>query len=904
MNLEGQTMSGSTQEPLKSEGILYGRSLRLYDVKPDQLKKFYDEFSNRVVQRVSTYQFILPELLEISGSLVERSSQLEDVIIDNAMAKARVGKPSLWFIKSMDEISGQAEITQHWANNDKIRELLREESLMVAQPIFVNPSVEANTLSHDLSVNGINWLHAKRPNLTGGSNILAFKERLFDTLDVDLYARYINAELADDQVDSHATSMASIAAGAGNTSKLSKGVAFGANLSSSSFLLLLPDPSSVLTQQGVTIQNHSYGIDVTSEYDLLAEAYDIQVNESRNLLHVFSAGNAGLITPETGTYRGLGAFSNLTGGFKMAKNVLVVGAIDEQLELGLRSSKGPTNDGRVKPELVAYGEGGTSEAAALVSGTSLLLSQSYEQEYGQKPESAALKAILVAGADSIGASVVSYSNGFGNLNAKKSLEIIEAGQIIESQLTDQQVFTQNIQVPAGAKLARVALVWNDPAANAGDFKALINDLDLKVISGSAEILPWVLDPRPSIDLLNQQPERRIDTLNNIELITLPVVEGSNISLEVKATELLTQQQRFFLAYLFEYGNTFEWRFPTQLDAQISGTENWLSFENGFETTGTLQWQLNEGTWQTIGNIDHMNRMSIQWPDVEGVLRLKAVFGSNEYLSDAFLVTKELEAQKGYLCDGEFLMTWNRVDIPGVQFQLSKLGANGYLEPLQTTSDTLAIFNADQTDFLFDKISLKAQVGGVQSQPAQIYDFEGDGIGCFFRTFTATVDAETVRLNLSLVGNYNIASVAFEKLEQTSFRSFDNFDNPAEQLLFSEDDNIRSGYYSYRAKISLKEAVNGLLETYSDTLELPVVLDDEISIFPNPVRNGEDLNLLNDNLRGAFLQLIDLQGALLQEVFLNEEADSFEIEGLTAGMYVYRIYSTDRKLLKTGRLIVQ
>ena len=59
----------------------------------------------------------------------------------------------------------------------------------------------------------------------------------------------------------------------------------------------------------------------------------------------------------------------------MAKNILTVGATDSFSIVAALSSKGPAHDGRVKPELVAFGEDGSSGAAALVSGTSLLLQQ-------------------------------------------------------------------------------------------------------------------------------------------------------------------------------------------------------------------------------------------------------------------------------------------------------------------------------------------------------------------------------------------------------------------------------------------------------------------------------------------------------------------------------------------------
>ncbi|NVK83015.1 MAG: T9SS type A sorting domain-containing protein, partial [Cytophagia bacterium] len=109
---------------------------------------------------------------------------------------------------------------------------------------------------------------------------------------------------------------------------------------------------------------------------------------------------------------------------------------------------------------------------------------------------------------------------------------------------------------------------------------------------------------------------------------------------------------------------------------------------------------------------------------------------------------------------------------------------------------------------------------------------------------------------------------------------------------------------YRTKINLIDEIDGLTEVVTDTLELAVILENDVQLFPNPISNGDDLNILNDNLNAAYLHLLNVQGSLLQVVQINLEADSFTIEGLSSGMYLYRIFSIDRELIKTGRLIVR
>ena len=117
-----------------------------------------------------------------------------------------------------------------------------------------------------------------------------------------------------------------------------------------------------------------------NDYGLNAIAFDKSANNNEGLLHVFSSGNSGSATSNSGVYSGITGFANLTGNFKMAKNILTVGAVDSFGNVAPLSSRGPAYDGRIKPELVAFQKNGTSEAAALVSGTALLLQQYYKNQ--------------------------------------------------------------------------------------------------------------------------------------------------------------------------------------------------------------------------------------------------------------------------------------------------------------------------------------------------------------------------------------------------------------------------------------------------------------------------------------------------------------------------------------------
>ena len=95
----------------------------------------------------------------------------------------------------------------------------------------------------------------------------------------------------------------------------------------------------------------------------------------------------------------------------------------------MENSAGPTHDGRIKPELVALGVNGTSEAAALVSGISGYLQGEIESRTGEFPQSSLVKAILISSAKDVGKSGIDWETGYERRyfnfgNGTDSIEVI------------------------------------------------------------------------------------------------------------------------------------------------------------------------------------------------------------------------------------------------------------------------------------------------------------------------------------------------------------------------------------------------------------------------------------------------------------------------------------------------
>ncbi|PTB90617.1 hypothetical protein C9994_17090, partial [Marivirga lumbricoides] len=190
--------------------------------------------------------------------------------------------------------------------------------------------------------------------------------------------------------------------------------------------------------------------------------------------------------------------ANLTGNFKHAKNVLTVGSVDTTGNPILLSSKGPAHDGRVKPELTTYSMAGTSNSAALVSGTAILLQQLYKSQYNTAMPAALLKGLLINSADDVHNKGVDFSTGYGQLNALRAVENLENKQFFSDEISNNDINTLPLNIPSDVINLKITLVWNDPAANPNDEKALVNDLDLTVVRPDSHIvMPLVLNTSPN-----------------------------------------------------------------------------------------------------------------------------------------------------------------------------------------------------------------------------------------------------------------------------------------------------------------------------------------------------------------------------------------------------------------------
>ena len=336
--------------------------------------------------------------------------------------------------------------------------------------------------------------------------------------------------------NNHATHVMGTIVGNGPSANR-KGLAFDASGLSYDWSNDYSEMSAAAASEAMMVSNHSYGITAGTEwifgaYTSLARDFDLIASAAPYYLAVTAAGN----DRDDFSDSTIGPFISQNGGYGLifgmqtAKNFLVVGAVNQvsnyvnpnSVTMSSFSSWGPTDDGRIKPDLVAKGVGvtsataasntssdtyqGTSMASPAVAGVALLIQQYFNQSFDQYLRASTLKGLLMHTTSEAGANLgPDYEFGWGLVNAEQAATLIfqkdsQSAIIDELTLTNNTTYTRTINCTDSNPLM-VSISWTDPASpsvNNGQLDPttsyLVNDLDIRLTKDGVTYFPWTLDP--------------------------------------------------------------------------------------------------------------------------------------------------------------------------------------------------------------------------------------------------------------------------------------------------------------------------------------------------------------------------------------------------------------------------
>lgn len=780
-------------------------------------------------------------------------------------------------------------------------------------PIVTPESIQND---HNFNINQINRLQSEFPALTGEGMLVSIHEPMFDVSDVDLKGRFVSkgAEAVyDESLKEHPTNMATFVAGAGNSSTRGKGVAFKANITSSDNANAQPESDAYYQNAGIVAQNHSYGFkgQVNNVYDANARAFDLSANNNDQLLHVISSGNDGNTIATDGNYKDVKYYANLSGGFKMAKNVLTIGGIYLDKEVLPFSSKGPAYDGRVKPELVAYGGGllfgGTSNAAAITTGIVTLLQQAYKTKKGQFPSATLLRAMLINSAEDVATKGVDFETGYGNINAYRAHQNLMAEQYVTGTATQGNTSSFNIDVPANATNLKITLVWNDPAAAANANAALVNDLDLSVTQATNTWLPWVLQTTPDTNVLRLPATRGVDRLNTIEQVTVESPVVGTYAIQVKGHNLTASNQSFYVAYQWDLKDTFSWTFPVAGDNLPYHGEsfNYFRWESTFAAgqTGKIELSIDGGqTWEVIASEVDLNQGAYRWEEVKDVFAVamaRMTVNGKVYNTQNFTLSKPLRVSTGFDCGDSVMVQWEKA--PNIQSYTLYTPGDQYLKELTQTTDTFFVFYKSQlpnTNEFTVVPHFNTTTSAIQSVS---YDYNNGAVKCYLESFFAQPKVDTgIVLNLKLATIYGVKSIVYERKNGEVFESIATATSGETTAFAYIDRNPFSRLNTYRARVLF----NNGQELVTDLADAYYLDQEQFIFFPNPVTRDQPLNIFSKNFQEEriYFKLYNSKGKVVYSDAYSADRFSVDLSKYPAGLYYYRIGTDDTQ--KTGKIILK
>ncbi|UFH56242.1 S8 family serine peptidase [Spirosoma sp. KNUC1025] len=516
-------------------------------------------------------------------------------------------------------------------------------------------------------------------NLSGSSASVQNKLGIWDggavrATHVELTGRITQVDKASTVAsdEEHPTHVATTMIGAG-VNPQARGMAYGAKLQAWDFN---SDVSEMTTAApNLLVSNHSYGITAGFQYNpdltgstqwewygdtTISKTYDykfgLYATDTRNwdqvannapyYLIVKSAGN------DHGSYPGDGQpyilvnhnkrvstapRDNQSGYDQLstssnAKNILTVGAISNlsngynvpaDVKLAEFSSWGPTDDGRIKPDLVSIGVSlfsayaasdsayeslsGTSMASPTVSGSMLLLQEYYAQlNPGKYMRSSTLRGLAIHTTNEAGDTPgPDYKYGWGMLNTEKAARVI--GNSDKSHLLSERTLAQGQRdtvrvVASGRGPLVVTICWNDPAGTATSTlndrtPRLVNDLDVRVSDGKTTTQPWILDPNNPANAASSGDNIR-DNIEQIRIDNAVPGQAYTVAISHKST-LRNNQQDYALIVSGIGGVTYCTSAPASTaDTKISrvqfgsinqaGADGCTSYSDFTKTTTTVQ----------------------------------------------------------------------------------------------------------------------------------------------------------------------------------------------------------------------------------------------------------------------------------------------------------------------------
>jgi hypothetical protein len=610
-----------------------------------------------------------------------------------------------------------------------------------------------------------------------------------------------------------------------------------------------------------------------------------------------------------------------------AKNILTVGAIDggdvvptkpSEIKMSAYSSWGPTDDGRIKPDLVGVGEGilsasangddvyatysGTSVASPNVAGSLLLLQEFYaKQKYGYIMRASTLKGIALHTANEAGTSQgPDYQFGWGLLNTERAAQVIansDQNHFLSESLLYQNS-TNSFQIVASGKSPiKATISWTDPEGTATEVKTenlnnrkpkLINDLDIRISDGQKTFLPWVLNP----DAPNQAAKQGDNFRDNVEQIYIEnPVAGKIYTITVNHKGSVLRGDIQYYALIVSGVSSS----PCQAVASITTAGNTSLCK------GTVKLTTNSGTnlsyvWNWNGQKIPLSNLSSYSPRVAGNYSVTITQGKCSATSPNIVVenaqTPLISSDNGAnICTANINLSVKNLTGTGITYQWQKDGkaiakaTNFYLNILESGNYTV-ITTQNKCTATSAVFPITNNAGSISSNPVA------------GKYLLSSGKVQPIRAVPNDSKKYDFQwfkdGVAIANTNQAIL----NINQPAKYYA-----RATTGKCAYTSGIVEFVKLSGSRESVFEEEVNPIVVEPLI-LFPNPTNDWLKIQYFSQekNTNEPTLELINSLGMniLLEKLEKEDElifTKTIDVKSIPTGSYFVRIVDGEKVLVK-------
>jgi hypothetical protein len=632
------------------------------------------------------------------------------------------------------EANSESGIIIIHANQSDIKRLADFNQVMYLSPVLEERTPLASTA---VTMNRVNLVNASEPvglGLTGegiGVGVWDFGAP-GPHKDISIPLVAVENEFFNITGTQHTTLVTGAIAGRGVLRPEIKGMAPDAKVYVHNFFgNIIEEIKALKAGKNVHVTNHSYNVGssfrcfTSYQYSTASVLMDELARQEPRLVNVFAAGNSATACAYD--------FGTIVPGFQYGKNIILVGNLQNNETTYPGSAKGPTSDGRLKPDIMSKGASsftpttgiilpspvdgytnayGTSFSSPQIAAIIGLMQQDQQRQGKSFPLNTTIRALLCNTAKDLGNPGPDYEFGFGRVDAYKAVLSLRNEQYFEGTVTQDEVREFTIPVKENVAQLKVFLTWNDVPAQLPAVKVQVNDLDLEVEDESGLSMPLVLDPlNPS---RVAAPGR--DSLNNVEQVIINKPTPGVYTIRVRGYDIPFGPQAFSVAWQ-EESSGIHLTYPLGGETLLTNFATFIRWDAFVEDTLLkAEYSLNGGeTWVAIGEV-HPFQGFMPWttPNAFSNNALVRLLMNDQVvaISPPFAILGRPTINQPRLCNDHIRFGWTTV-AGAESYIVSRLIGQNWVDIAEVTAPPFVFRNAEMgREYIF---AVRTKRQGVESQ---------------------------------------------------------------------------------------------------------------------------------------------------------------------------------------------